>query len=219
MHPLQRSPLLAALLTTMLVIAPYPSYAEDPPEGGSGGENPLASNPFFMTTSSTTRGDADLWFSSTNVTSASITDLEAVNTILIMSTVAGFVTLGILTVSLVFSIVLAQGRTEDAQHYIGNNRTLLEQDLALGAGESIDDLANFFAVRPEHRARFGSAMRRARPEILPTLRAHRDDLTLQKTADLLNVIIAHMLQDPALAIDLYARGRVELHVHWHNQDP
>jgi len=51
--------------------------------------------------------------------------------------------------------------------YLRAQSDQLLQDLALGAGPTVDDLAGMARLRPENFARFGRLLRAHRPELIP----------------------------------------------------
>jgi hypothetical protein len=60
---------------------------------------------------------------------------------------------------------------EAARVFVAANRAQLAQDLALGAGRSIDDLAAAAGIRQENLGRFGRLLRAHRAELLELARA------------------------------------------------
>ena len=76
------------------------------------------------------------------------------------------------------------------------NELQLKQDLALGAGPSIDDLAGIAGIEPERRAHFGRVLQRHRQELLAP-----HELTPQQAAAVMARVGALVMGDPLLRID------------------
>jgi hypothetical protein len=55
---------------------------------------------------------------------------------------------------------------QSAMVWLRANHRQLQQDLALGAGPVVDDLANAAQIRPDHRAEFARVLQRNRKELL-----------------------------------------------------
>ncbi len=89
-----------------------------------------------------------------------------------------------------------------AAAYLRANENQLRQDLALGAGRTVEDLAAAAGIRPENLPRFGRMLRRHRAELL----AHLDGgpITHATALELLGRIGELAKQDPALAEDYRA---------------
>lgn len=71
------------------------------------------------------------------------------------------------------------GVTAQLERYISAHQADLEQDLALGQGPTIRDLAEFAQVEPEHRSSFGKFLRKNRADLLDL--ANADTLTPART--------------------------------------
>lgn len=76
------------------------------------------------------------------------------------------------------------------------NELQLKQDLALGAGPSIEDLAGIAGIEPERRAHFGRVLQRHRQELLAP-----HELTPQQAAAVRARVGALVMGDPLLRID------------------
>lgn len=75
--------------------------------------------------------------------------------------------------------VLGQ-READKKAYLELNSDALQQELSLGAGPTIDDLAAYARVAPRDVQRFGTQLRRKRERLVGLLRSERlsdDDVT------------------------------------------
>ncbi len=83
--------------------------------------------------------------------------------------------------------------------YLRANGEQLRQDLALGAGPTLDDLAAAAEVRPDHRPRFLKLLQRHRRELLAL--ADLDRLTAEGALSFLSRIGELALADPILEED------------------
>jgi hypothetical protein len=88
---------------------------------------------------------------------------------------------------------------EAAQAFLLTNRFQLQEDLALGAGRSIDDLAALARIRAEHLGRFAKLLRAHRAELLELADARA--LTPDRAVRALRRIGELAVEDPALAND------------------
>jgi DNA mismatch repair ATPase MutL len=86
-----------------------------------------------------------------------------------------------------------------AQSYLRANRHQLRQDLALGAGPSLDDLAQAAEIRVEHRARFERVLREHRQELDALLDAASEEPEMALA--LLSRIGEWAKGDPVLVMD------------------
>lgn len=95
-------------------------------------------------------------------------------------------------------VSLTPERKQNAQlaAYLNANLTSVRQGLTLGAGSSMNDLAQAFRVPASHRRAFGSVMRRARPKLLPLLAGAR--VTLDGADSFVKIVHGLMLQDSTL---------------------
>ncbi|HZA50681.1 MAG TPA: DUF3015 family protein [Myxococcaceae bacterium] len=93
---------------------------------------------------------------------------------------------------------------EAAQAFLRANRFQLQEDLALGAGRSIDDLAALAGIRAPNIARFAQLLRKHRGELLALADARA--LTPERAASALRRIGEWADHDPVLAED----GRLAL---------
>jgi hypothetical protein len=80
-----------------------------------------------------------------------------------------------------------------ARAWLLANEVQLKQDLALGAGPSIDDLAGIAGIAPSHRAHFGRVLQRHRARLLTP-----HEVTPQQAAELMSRIGELVLADPLL---------------------
>ena len=80
-----------------------------------------------------------------------------------------------------------------------HNKTGLGDAVALGAGDPIEDISDFFAIAPKHRARFGQALRMRSEGVLELMaQADFDERYAGVLVDVIAAIIAH---DPVLSHD------------------
>src|SRR5690554_2969604 len=99
------------------------------------------------------------------------------------------------------TVVLMMGGDNSASNeaYIRQNAVALQQDVTIGAGDSIDDLAAAFQVSEENIPAFAAALHAKRGELLPLTNVGELDA---KRADAFFAIIANtMNQTPALHQD------------------
>lgn len=96
-------------------------------------------------------------------------------------------------------VSLTPERKQNAQlaAYLNANRTSVRQDLTMGAGPSLTDLAQAFGVDAKGHKAFGAALRRARRDLLPILSTPR--VTLTGADRFVQIVHRLMLQDPSLA--------------------
>jgi len=64
-------------------------------------------------------------------------------------------------------VLMVGGGSASNEAYIRQNAVALQQDMTIGAGESIDDLAAAFQVSEENIAAFAAALHAKRGELLP----------------------------------------------------
>ncbi len=83
-----------------------------------------------------------------------------------------------------------------ARSWLLANELQLEQDLALGAGPAIDDLAGIAAIAPSNRARFGKLLQRNRSLLLA-----RRDVTPRQAAAMMARVGDLVMADPILRAD------------------
>lgn len=116
-----------------------------------------------------------------------------------LATTAGLVGLAIyaLTPKTDASVDVAAAQT--ALLYFRGNAHQLSQDLALGAGPAIDDLAHAAAIAPAHRVRFGKTLRQHRVELLAL--ADPATIDLDRALALLRRIGAIVRADETLKAD------------------
>src|SRR5690554_3973051 len=99
------------------------------------------------------------------------------------------------------TVVLMMGGDNSASNeaYIRQNAVALQQDVTIGAGDLIDDLAAAFQVSEENIPAFAAALHAKRGELLPLTNVGELDA---KRADAFFAIIANtMNQTPALHQD------------------
>ncbi|MGA9526378.1 MAG: DUF3015 family protein [Myxococcaceae bacterium] len=98
-------------------------------------------------------------------------------------------------------------RAQVALMYLRANSDQLKQDLALGAGPTLDDLAGAAQVRVEHRGRFAQVMQRNRRDLLSL--SHVGQLTAERAVQFLEKVGTLVRADPLLRED-YERWAAEL---------
>lgn len=80
-----------------------------------------------------------------------------------------------------------------ARAWLKANRLQLRQDLALGAGPAIEDLAGVAGIPPEHRGHFGKVLQRARSRFSAS-----SEVTLLEAARVMSSVGELVLGDPLL---------------------
>lgn len=90
-------------------------------------------------------------------------------------------------------------RARNAMIYLKANQHQLRQDLALGAGPVLDDLASAAEIRREHRAHFSRLLQRNRIELLEL--AHAEGLTPERALRALERVGELVIADPVLHAD------------------
>ena len=97
---------------------------------------------------------------------------------------------------------LGKGREKALRRYLRQNHAAVLAALSAGHGRSLDDLSFFFAVGLDHRGAFGRALRRERAALLEALAADVDAARFAAATQ------QGMLQEPALLLDMWQRGRL-----------
>lgn len=77
--------------------------------------------------------------------------------------------------------------------YLRNNATALQQDIHMGAGNTITDLAQMFSVESKHKAAFGKLLRTNKSTLLSVLKSH--NLTHKEAHTFTLTIIKAMKKD------------------------
>jgi hypothetical protein len=90
-------------------------------------------------------------------------------------------------------------QAKTAMRYLRSNLHQLQQDLALGAGPALDDLAAAAQIRSENRRQFARVLQRHRVELLTLARA--EDLTPARALRFLERIGELAAADPTLRQD------------------
>ncbi|MFL5318285.1 MAG: DUF3015 family protein [Myxococcaceae bacterium] len=116
---------------------------------------------------------------------------------LLVTTVAG-IGVAIYATVRVVQQQAAQGKT--AMRYLRSNGDQLKQDLAIGEGPALDDLAAAAEVRTEHSARFNSLLRAHRRELLEL--ADPEKLTAERALTFLSRIGELAAADEVLREDV-----------------
>lgn len=111
------------------------------------------------------------------------------------STTTSAVTLGgiILTVY----ALTPKGRAAFLQDYLEQHRAQVNEGLALGAGDAVEDLAQLFGVPKTHLAPFGQLLR-ARRARLSMLMGHHAPISAQAALDFAQLIDQGLRSDPRL---------------------
>ncbi len=90
----------------------------------------------------------------------------------------------------------AEGSVAQARVWLEANRLQLAEDLALGTGPAIQDLATVANIAPEHRPAFARALQRHRADVLPGAAP-----TVADAARIMSAVGTMVLDDPALSAD------------------
>lgn len=98
-----------------------------------------------------------------------------------------------------------QDQAQPAQAWLKANLRQLKQDLALGAGPALDDLAAAAEIRLEHRERFCRLLARHRQELLAPLRS--GDVSIAATIEALTRVGELTRSDDVLRADAEALMR------------
>ena len=97
--------------------------------------------------------------------------------------------------------LIEEGPTLDAmvmaRSWLLANQLQLSQDLALGAGPTIDDLAGITGIAPEHRERFGRGLQKNRRAL-----AFSHDVTPQEAAQVMARLGDLVVADPVLVTSI-----------------
>lgn len=118
---------------------------------------------------------------------------------LVLTTTTGPTTTVAAGVAITVVLLLGKNDSASKEAYIRQNAVALQQDMTLGAGESIDDLAAAFQVSEENIPAFTAAVHAQRSELLPLTDVGALD---SKRADAFFAIVATtMSQTPALHQD------------------
>lgn len=116
-------------------------------------------------------------------------------TVVVLTVLGGGVTL------LIVLLNNSGGDSEEAKlRFIQKRATGLEQDLTLGSGEAVADLANAFRVDTEHRDAFGEMLRDRRDQLMPLL--NREKLDRERAATFFEVVVRGMQSHPELREEL-----------------
>jgi hypothetical protein len=106
----------------------------------------------------------------------------------------GLTTTTLLPISItsdVFDAVLA-----NTDHYIRENAVALQQDLQVGGGRTVDDLAQMFEVPPHRRAAFALGVRHRSAQLIPLTFNPKPDMERTRRFILLLGDAAHAPQAP-----------------------
>ncbi len=83
-----------------------------------------------------------------------------------------------------------------ARAWLQANELQLKQDLALGAGPTLEDLAGIAQIAPQRRAHFYRVLQRHHRELVPP-----SELTLVEAAEVMSRVGELVLADPVLRVD------------------
>lgn len=87
----------------------------------------------------------------------------------------------------------AAGGSASMEKYLRHNAVALQQDVRLGAGDTVTDLAQLFAVEPQHKAAFGKMLKANKTSLMPLM--HTKTLTQKKAGQFIQTILGAMKQD------------------------
>ncbi|MBI3183547.1 MAG: DUF3015 family protein [Myxococcales bacterium] len=136
------------------------------------------------------------------------TTTEAAGSWLILSSSSSTTTAGVAATGFaVYYLVIKKDGGEQkaraekaAEVYLRHNSLQLAQDINLGSGPAISELASAFNVAPAHRKDFARVVRENRKELLELARV--DALTPSRAGDFVRTVADRMAAHPALAFDL-----------------
>jgi hypothetical protein len=199
-----------------------PSAANDSSNSGassgnsSGGSNNSSgqsnnssanSNNSSQTSSNNSKGSSDSNASSKNSSDNTTADPGVQRTSATLAGAALLVTTGVGIGLTIFLVKRAHRNNEtppeqeakEAQAWLNANLKQLKQDLALGAGPTVKDLASAAEIHVEHLSRFGQMLQAHRAELLaPTGSGH---VSLQQAAQVMGRIGELTLADEVLKED------------------
>lgn len=150
------------------------------------------------TSAQSTRESAESSAASTRATTGPL-----LSTVAVGATLAG---IGAIIWALQPAVAPAAANPAAAQAFLRSHQRQLRQDLALGAGPALEDLAHAAGIRPEHLARFGKLLRANRAELLVLMAP--EALTPERAVQALRRIGELAKGDPALASAAEARVRL-----------
>ena len=96
----------------------------------------------------------------------------------------------ILTTTLVAS---SGGKSAQMEQYMRHNATALQQDLNMGGGQTVKDLAQIFMVEPAQEQAFGHILRQHRASLVDLTQV--DTLTQDRAGLFISTILGAMKQD------------------------
>lgn len=106
------------------------------------------------------------------------------------TTVGVLITVGpILTTTLVAS----SGSSAQMEQYMRHNATALQQDLNVGGGQTVKDLAQIFMVEPAQEQAFGQMLRQHRASLVDLTKV--DTLNQDRAGLFISTILGAMKQD------------------------
>lgn len=114
---------------------------------------------------------------------------------------------------LVLTLLLGQNNSSQNKSlgaYLNYNRGQFEQDLALGAGHSLEELSSFFLVAKEDTAHFTRMMRRARKDIESIL-SDKTHVSVAQADALVALVHTRMLGHAALKNAAHRLEHVSTH--------
>ena len=141
-----------------------------------------------------------------SVASAQFLGLDDTGTEGILSTSSTSTTIGALTtggaVATIVAVTPKPSQNKALRAYLEANPADVRQSIALGGGESVVDLANFFHVAPENRPAFATLLREHRELLMPLLADDRveDDELFTFVSSVYHAMLDH----DALAVDAAA---------------
>lgn len=102
-------------------------------------------------------------------------------------------------------VLMMGGGSASNEAYIRQNAVALQQDMTIGAGESIDDLAAAFQVSEDNIPAFAAALHAKRAELLPLTDV--GELDEARANAFFEIIANTMNQTPALHTDFQRIAR------------
>lgn len=102
---------------------------------------------------------------------------------------------------IILTVVLASD-ADSMENYLEDNAVALQQDLSLGAGETVDDLALAFQVAEEDRATFGKIVRSNRATLLEL--ANPEQLDTERARAFVEVLVTASVDAGIVDLESFA---------------
>lgn len=103
-------------------------------------------------------------------------------------------------VAITVVLMMGGGGSASKETYIRQNALALQQDMTVGAGESVTDLAAAFQVSEQNLPAFAAAVHAHRAELLPLTDV--SELNTERADAFFAIVATAMNQTPALRADL-----------------